>query len=211
MLQNLEWSGNEDTWLWDLDQNGFFSVSSARKHIDSIMLHSGDRPTRWNNFVPIKVNILGWRINLDRLPTRKNLVDKGIDLSSLLCPMCGDHIEDVSHVFVRCEVACHTWEIIFRWFGISTPIFVLIDDIMDWVDSVQLSHNRRKILEAVMLTTMWVIWKFRNNKVFGDLKMKRSTIFDFIVANAFEWCSSRSKVCSKNWTLWLQNPMLCIM
>ena len=38
VLQNLEWSGNEDTWLWDLDQNGIFSVSSARKHIDSIML-----------------------------------------------------------------------------------------------------------------------------------------------------------------------------
>ncbi|PWA71214.1 Concanavalin A-like lectin/glucanase superfamily [Artemisia annua] len=149
--------------IWNC-MNGFFSVSSARNHIDIIMLHTGDRPTSWKNCVPIKVNILGWRINLDRLPTRKNLVKKGIDLSSLLCPMCGDHIEDVSHVFVRCEVACHTWEQIFTWLDIYTPIFVLINDIMDWVDSVQLSHSWRKILKAIMLTTMRVIRKFRNNK-----------------------------------------------
>ncbi|GJY82050.1 RNA-directed DNA polymerase, eukaryota, reverse transcriptase zinc-binding domain protein [Tanacetum coccineum] len=91
LLQNLEWSDNEDTWIWDLDHNGLFSVSSARVHIDNVILHSGDRATRWNNCVPIKVNILGWRINLDRLPTRKILVEKGIDLPSFLCPMCGDY------------------------------------------------------------------------------------------------------------------------
>ncbi|GJX92676.1 RNA-directed DNA polymerase, eukaryota [Tanacetum coccineum] len=35
LLQNLEWSDNEDTWIWDLDHNGLFFVSNARIHIDS--------------------------------------------------------------------------------------------------------------------------------------------------------------------------------
>nr|GEY06738.1 RNA-directed DNA polymerase, eukaryota, reverse transcriptase zinc-binding domain protein [Tanacetum cinerariifolium] len=145
------------TLLCDIDKNGLFSVSSSRIHIKSVILHSGDQATRWNNYVPIKVNILGWRINFYRLPTQKNVVEKGIDFPSLLCLMYGDHIEDVSHVFVQCEVACHTWVKIFRWLEISTPMFVSIDDIMDWVDSVHLSQNPKKNLEAIMLTAMWVI------------------------------------------------------
>nr|GEV54990.1 RNA-directed DNA polymerase, eukaryota, reverse transcriptase zinc-binding domain protein [Tanacetum cinerariifolium] len=157
MLQNLEFSGNEDTWLWDLDQNGLFSVSSAQIHIDSVILHSGGQETRWCNLVPIKVNILGWRINMDWLPVRKNLVEKWINLPSLLCSMCGDHIGDVSHVFERCEATCHIWEKIFSWLEISTPMFVSFNDIRDWVDFVHISHNRRKILEAVILTAIWII------------------------------------------------------
>ncbi|GKA36546.1 hypothetical protein Tco_0723037 [Tanacetum coccineum] len=61
VIQGIDWSENEDVW--------------------------SELPTRWNTLVPIKVNILGWRIRMDRLPTREKLDQTGIDLSSLLCPV----------------------------------------------------------------------------------------------------------------------------
>ncbi|GJX52863.1 putative reverse transcriptase domain-containing protein [Tanacetum coccineum] len=69
VLQGIDWSENEDVWRWELDQDGMFSVTCIRVHIDDLLLHCGDLPTIWNTLVPIKVNILGWRIRLDRLPT----------------------------------------------------------------------------------------------------------------------------------------------
>ncbi|GJR49150.1 hypothetical protein Tco_1317253 [Tanacetum coccineum] len=50
----------------------------VRSLLDNIFLPSADVPTRWVKFVPIKINIFAWRARLDRLPTRSNLVRKGV-------------------------------------------------------------------------------------------------------------------------------------
>ncbi|GKC37449.1 RNA-directed DNA polymerase, eukaryota [Tanacetum coccineum] len=207
-LQYLELNNQEDAWKWQLAKDGVFSVSCTRKHIDNILLNSGDIATRWNNLVPIKVNILVWRISLDRLPTRINLIKRGIDVPSLLCPSCGNQIEDVSHIFVTCEVTFCIWDRVFRWLDTSRPVFSNIEDIFTWIDSLTIRLNRRKVLDAILVTVLWVIWRYWNNKIFGLVKMNRSNIFDDVISIVFEWCSSRSKDFSKNWTLWLQNPML---
>ncbi|GJX83005.1 RNA-directed DNA polymerase, eukaryota [Tanacetum coccineum] len=39
------------------------------------------------------------------LPTRVNLSRKGVLLDSHLCPICNAAMEDVQHVFFRCDVA----------------------------------------------------------------------------------------------------------
>ncbi|GJX73455.1 RNA-directed DNA polymerase, eukaryota, reverse transcriptase zinc-binding domain protein [Tanacetum coccineum] len=57
---------------------------------------------RWNNLVPGKINILAWRIQSYRLPTRANINKRGIDLHSILCPFCGEQIEDENHLFALC-------------------------------------------------------------------------------------------------------------
>ncbi|GJW68374.1 RNA-directed DNA polymerase, eukaryota, reverse transcriptase zinc-binding domain protein [Tanacetum coccineum] len=143
--------------------------------------------------------------------TLEKLDQKGIDLSSLLCPVCNTYIEDVNHVFVTCDLASQIWDRIFRWLDMAQLVFLSIADIIDWIISMHCSLKCKKLLEAIILTSMWVIWKYQNNTLFGSVKMKRSSIFDVIVSNAFEWCSSKSRYCSRNWSLWLQNPMLYIL
>ncbi|GKD07621.1 RNA-directed DNA polymerase, eukaryota, reverse transcriptase zinc-binding domain protein, partial [Tanacetum coccineum] len=71
----------------------------------------------WNKFVPIKVNILSWRIGQKRLPTRLNLDHRGIDLDSLLCPFCNEDQESELHLFGACEVASSLWEAVFQLVG----------------------------------------------------------------------------------------------
>ncbi|PWA42204.1 RNA-directed DNA polymerase, eukaryota, Reverse transcriptase zinc-binding domain protein [Artemisia annua] len=174
VLEGIDWSENEDVWRWELDQQGIFSVACTRIHVDNLLLHSGELPSRWNTLVPIKVNILGWRIRLDRLPTREKLDHKWIDLPSFLCPVYDTYIENVSHVFVRCELASQVWDRIFRWLDMVQPIFLSIADIMDWIVSMHCSLKRKKVLEAIILTSMWVIWNYRHNNLFWSVKMKRS-------------------------------------
>ncbi|GJY18717.1 hypothetical protein Tco_0390208 [Tanacetum coccineum] len=62
-----------DRWFWSLDSSGEFSVKSDCNLIDDSILPKSDVPTRWVKLAHIKVNILAWKIRLDRLPTRINL------------------------------------------------------------------------------------------------------------------------------------------
>nr|GEY12020.1 RNA-directed DNA polymerase, eukaryota, reverse transcriptase zinc-binding domain protein [Tanacetum cinerariifolium] len=55
--------------------------------------------TRWNRFIPIKINISTWRVLNERLPTRYNLDMRGIDLHTVRCPICDDGIEMEFHLF----------------------------------------------------------------------------------------------------------------
>ena len=57
---------SRDTWSWDLDPSGVFTVRSLRVYIDSVLLPARPTETRWNIYMPIKVNILLWRLQMDR-------------------------------------------------------------------------------------------------------------------------------------------------
>nr|GEV49824.1 hypothetical protein [Tanacetum cinerariifolium] len=78
----------QDRWAWSLNTSEEFSVSSVRNVIDDVYLPKLDVPTRWIKEIPIKVNILAWKISLDGLPTRSNLSSRGLDILSIICPSC---------------------------------------------------------------------------------------------------------------------------
>ena len=83
--------------------------------LDGRSLFKGGSLTRWNNFIPIKLNILLWRIALVRIPTRNNFVSRGIVLDSNLCPVCSSSLETVEHVFANCVELRSIWSNISRW------------------------------------------------------------------------------------------------
>nr|GEW74981.1 copia protein [Tanacetum cinerariifolium] len=46
-----------------------------------------------------------------RLPTWLNLSLRGLDIPSIVCPMCNDVVEAVDHVFFGCDLACDVWRL----------------------------------------------------------------------------------------------------
>ncbi|GJW24060.1 hypothetical protein Tco_0037871 [Tanacetum coccineum] len=67
----------EDRGVWSLSSTGDFSVNSARSFIDDKLLPSFDSLTRWVKVIPIKINILAWRVWQDKLPTNLNISLRG--------------------------------------------------------------------------------------------------------------------------------------
>nr|GEY11383.1 RNA-directed DNA polymerase, eukaryota [Tanacetum cinerariifolium]GEZ96783.1 RNA-directed DNA polymerase, eukaryota [Tanacetum cinerariifolium] len=63
----------KDRWTWSLEGLAEFLASSIRKTIDDAFLPCGNVKTRWVKEVPIKINILAWKVSNDYLPTRFNL------------------------------------------------------------------------------------------------------------------------------------------
>ncbi|GJZ96059.1 RNA-directed DNA polymerase, eukaryota, partial [Tanacetum coccineum] len=66
----------EDRWFWDLNENGVFCVKDVRKLLYESFLPKEVIATRWIKFVPIKINVFAWKVSLDRLPTRVNLIHR---------------------------------------------------------------------------------------------------------------------------------------
>ena len=56
-LASVALTGGSDAWVWESDPEGGFSVKSARTMIDASILDVDDIATRWNRWVPAKVNV----------------------------------------------------------------------------------------------------------------------------------------------------------
>ncbi|GKB82227.1 hypothetical protein Tco_0949122 [Tanacetum coccineum] len=67
-------SNMEDRWTWDLNSDRVFRVKDMRNLLDDHFLPKVATATRWAKFVLIKINIFAWKLYLDRLPTRSNLL-----------------------------------------------------------------------------------------------------------------------------------------
>nr|GEZ94542.1 RNA-directed DNA polymerase, eukaryota [Tanacetum cinerariifolium] len=94
-----------DRWVWSLESLREFSVASVRKVIDEKRISNMTTMTRWIKCVPIKVNVLTWKIKIAALPTRLNISRRGINIDSILCPICDCGVEFSSHLYFSCSLA----------------------------------------------------------------------------------------------------------
>lgn len=102
-------SEQQDGWRWN--PNGKFIVNNLSKLIDVAILGSNVMSCKvdWNRFVPRKVNICIWEAVNYRLPTRANLLLRGLLISSSLWPLCGFEEESIYHNILSCLVVSQIW------------------------------------------------------------------------------------------------------
>ncbi|GJZ39032.1 RNA-directed DNA polymerase, eukaryota, reverse transcriptase zinc-binding domain protein [Tanacetum coccineum] len=191
-LDNTILSDMQDRWRWTLSGDGEFSVSTLRGLIDDKTIASVGSKTRWNNFVPSKINILAWRIKHDFLPTRYNISRRGIDLVSIACASC-TLAETTSHIFFTCSLANHLYLKIARWWNVTITDMTSYEDWYAWFSALRFESKIKKIFEGVFYITWWLLWNFRNNSIFSSTFQPKARLFDDILAFSFPWCKSRSE------------------
>ncbi|GJW70665.1 RNA-directed DNA polymerase, eukaryota, reverse transcriptase zinc-binding domain protein [Tanacetum coccineum] len=198
-----------DRWCWSLSGDEEFSVSSARILIDDKTLGTVGSKMHWCKYVPLKVNILSWRVKLNNLPTRLNLSRRGMDIQSILCPSCNLAVESTNHIFFSCPMMKDLYKSISRWWDVNLLNLSSYDDWWEWFSSLRLSSKLKLLMEGVFYITWWSVWNFRNKSIFGPFPSK-ARLFDDIVALSFTWCRSRSKL---NFSKidWLKNPLYISM
>ncbi|PWA39953.1 RNA-directed DNA polymerase, eukaryota, Reverse transcriptase zinc-binding domain protein [Artemisia annua] len=193
LLLNLNLSMEQDTWEFTPSPSRCFLVKSMRKTISNTLNNITLQSTRWNKLLPTKVNIMSWRVCNQRLPTRENLDKRGIDLDSVLCPICNSDIETKSHLFATCLIARNIWKDVFSWWLLSDTHITSIEDLVPLSDHVPLENKLKPFFDVVASNLCWVglmgtimvhrvevslpiytfdptslaIWKARNHKIFS--------------------------------------------
>ena len=101
----------EDKFIWIPNSKGVFIVRSANHSITNQYLPNPPfAPWKkiWNLSAPECLKMVLWRIGVNVLPTRENLL-KRFDVVDSSCVHCGADPESAIHVFFTCTVARALW------------------------------------------------------------------------------------------------------
>lgn len=110
-----------------------------------------------------------WRALLNRLPTKVNVAWRNVISpdQSILCGLCDRREKSSLHLFLHCDLASSVWLLLMSWlddFFLTPPnLFVHWECWGGW--------ERNKIIKKgrwlIWLSTLWVLWKVRNDKIFN--------------------------------------------
>nr|GEX09326.1 hypothetical protein [Tanacetum cinerariifolium] len=139
IIRDIVLSEKCDSWIWSLEASGNFSVASTRHYVDNQTLETSPDATRWSKCILIKANVFIWRLTLNKLPSRLNLHSTGINVSSILCPICHVDVESVNHIFFNCDMAKALWDLLAKWLDLDIPICANISEWFLWLDSLRVS------------------------------------------------------------------------
>ncbi|XP_076942244.1 uncharacterized protein LOC143612057 [Bidens hawaiensis] len=156
----------------------------------------------WNNFVPKKVGILTWRAEMERIPVLVGLAKRNIAVESVWCPVCGEAEETAEHLMVSCAFAQAIWHGITSWCKVPTFFAFSTRDILELHKYYRMSKQSGKLFHVVCLTTMWCIWKTRNEVVFERKAVNVINVLGEIKALSFLWARNRSRRSNITWERW---------
>ncbi|GKV25736.1 hypothetical protein SLEP1_g35131 [Rubroshorea leprosula] len=172
--------GVEDRWQWIHVSDGKYVVKKAYEFLESTESILNDWLCKliWCRLVPSKVSFFGWRLCLQRLPTKWNLQKKGVALEGgLMRGLCNEEVEDINHVFCSCKEVWLIWVMVLSWWGFE----VVLPDILEGVVEIFLfglgKVVGKELGASLFLVTSWYIWYWRNCRVFkGDVALREGLL-----------------------------------
>ena len=206
MLCNVSLSDSEDSWRWEGDSSGKFSVKSLRTIIENVSNSPFAGIPFWNKWLPPRVNCFVWRLLLKRIPTKPNLLARGVELPSDFCSLCNGEKEAEIHLFYNCTNVIEVWVLVSNWCGLKTGNINSLDQLLGNLSDEDISVRKRRFLEAIVGTVLWLIWKSRNNLVFNQKSFFASAVVNELQAILFTWLKYRSNRFLLDWTAWCCNP-----
>ncbi|KAL4568188.1 hypothetical protein LXL04_023795 [Taraxacum kok-saghyz] len=93
---------------------------------------------------------------------------------SNLWPICGVQAESVEHLFISCEMAGKMWELIIKWLDIQIGNFRHRSEFFEKVDRTKMVTTKKQVIQTVGCTSLWFLWKYRNDVVHESKKIKKS-------------------------------------
>src|SRR4051812_48799671 len=106
------------------------------------------------------MNEFGWRYTLNMIPTKNQLVRRGIltDIRDTCCVFCFREDESKSHLFGFCEFTIRFWRKVLAWIGIN--LILSLGEFVDFFSHCQKVKNKslRLSIGVIRLATIWCIW-----------------------------------------------------
>ena len=110
-----------DTLIWEGDVFGVFSVKATYECLTNSTRGTPNTVFKllWQVKASPNMLVTTWRTLIDRLPTKTNLLRRGLMVNHLPCALCGGGNEIAQHLFLECIVAQRVWNRCFSWIGIA--------------------------------------------------------------------------------------------
>ncbi|XP_022019238.1 uncharacterized protein LOC110919272 [Helianthus annuus] len=206
-VHEYKWEEGNDKWKWDPGKDGIFTVKSAKILMSEGLMAGNLQIVDWRGWTPLKCKILAWRIGLDRIPTKMNLIKRGMALDSLDCPMCDAGQESTLHLFTGCIFSTEVWARLEAWCRLPPTMLFEVADLVRLTVDQSKSKKEGRIIQSIMYTAMWVLWNERNDRIFNNKPRREKEVFENIKFLSFFWIRNRSRHKSVDWNKWCNYPL----
>lgn len=103
-----------DSWFWNGEKLGQYSVKSAYRSIQEGKVHLQHEVLLvWNKLrntkIPQKVKVFMWRALSNYLPTKDQLTIRRVNVNQY-CHVCNIDFESVDHIVIQCSFAIRCWD-----------------------------------------------------------------------------------------------------
>nr|GEY23113.1 hypothetical protein [Tanacetum cinerariifolium] len=197
MMQQVILAHMLDRWTWTRNNSGDFFVASVRMLIDDKVCTGGDQITNWIRYVPNKVNIFAWKIMSNSLATKFNISRRGIIIDSISCVNYDLRMETTNHLFFTCGMAQQVRRLINLWWDIPDMEIDSYASWKIWVSNIRLASKIKMLFEGVHYVMWWLLWWYRNRKIFEGKAPNKALFFDDVISKSFHWCRARTVLLAK--------------
>ncbi|KAL5161528.1 putative ribonuclease H protein [Glycine soja] len=197
-----------DTWEWSADPEGQYSTRSAYDLIGEEATDSSQEECfekLWRIKVPARFLVFAWRLLRDRLPTRKNLQRRQIQLTDSLCPLCRTQQEDASHLFFHCSKVQPIWWETMSWLQVKGAFPLSPQQHFHHHLGVQPTGVRNNRWHCWWLALTWSIWKLRNSIVFSNANFDANNLFKEAIFLLWSWLRGFEKDLTVHFNHWSRN------
>ena len=182
-------------------------MNSLRKLIDAISLLAADTETEWIRWIPGKANILLWRLLNNRLPTKDNLITRGVSMASTDCPLCVMCMETLDHLMTSCSTSRVVNAYLLSWVDWWPSGASGVQDLWRQICSIGGDPVNKKVRKVIGAAFYWNLWTQRNTWLFTSSIKKEKEFFRDIQFLAFNWIRCRYKGGkTHSWDSWSCNP-----
>ncbi|GAU49699.1 hypothetical protein TSUD_181970 [Trifolium subterraneum] len=150
--------GGGNRWMWQPDRDTCYIVQGAYQLLithDSVHMDDAEHLI-WHPRVPLKVSVFAWRLLRDSLPTKSNLITRGMLSPAAYYFVSGCGVAEAAHhLFISCSTFSSLWTLVRSWIGISAvdPISVR-DHFVQFTHSTSGSQARRSFLQLIWLASV---------------------------------------------------------
>ncbi|XP_021985842.1 uncharacterized protein LOC110882050 [Helianthus annuus] len=153
-------------------------------------------------WLPAKVNIHAWRLEMDRVPTTDALKRRNVIVGDSRCILCNFEEETAEHMFTACYIASNVWQGISSWCKIPSIYAFSIKDLFSFHKNLRVSDKKNEAVQGIIMIACWSLWRARNNAKFSNISVRIENVVSEIKAMGFLWFFNRFKNAGIEWREW---------
>ena len=129
-----------------------------------------------------------------------------MSIPSTDCAICNMAEESCEHIFILCPWATEIWALLKNWCGIEFTDTYSVEQRIRVSLNVRQNKKKRKAANAIVLVTIWTIWKARNEKIFIGRMTPPWRIIEEIKSQSYLWVKNRGRAVISSWDEWNKFP-----
>ncbi|GJY12082.1 RNA-directed DNA polymerase, eukaryota, reverse transcriptase zinc-binding domain protein [Tanacetum coccineum] len=134
-------------------------------------------------------SVLTYLYAKDRLPFLPNLLRLGINVDSVMCPLCGEVPKFIDHIMVHCPKVKPIWLKCFSWWDLKPSHGDLsVKSFIDGIFCTHLPNIAQSVFVGVFYSALWAIWRWRN-KVWHASDEDKAMELGFDTFSTIQSCS----------------------